>query len=148
MQNILILIFLILGTIFIFIASIGLIKMPDVYLRMSASTIAATFGVSSMLISVAIYFGTTGMAFHVAGVIVFLILTVPVGAHMIGRASHINKLPMWDKTFRDDMRGTYNPDNNEFMNPGEPNPANKKAKKDQTCIEGTDQNETVNTGKI
>jgi multicomponent Na+:H+ antiporter subunit G len=140
MKEILILIFLVLGTIFIFIASIGLIKMPDVYLRMSASTIAATFGVSSMLIGVAIYFGTTGMAFHVAGVIVFLILTVPVGAHMIGRASHINKLPMWDKTFRDDMKGTYNPENNEFMNPGEKNPANAGHQTKKTDKDGTDQN--------
>ncbi|MFU8842590.1 MAG: monovalent cation/H(+) antiporter subunit G [Bacteroidales bacterium] len=140
MKEILILVFLILGTIFIFIASIGLIKMPDVYLRMSASTIAATFGVSSMLIGVAIYFGSTGMAFHVAGVIVFLILTVPVGAHMIGRASHINKLPMWDKTFRDDMKGTYNPEKNEFMNPGEKNPANADQKKNQRQVDSADKN--------
>jgi multicomponent Na+:H+ antiporter subunit G len=140
MQDILVIIFLMVGTIFIFIASIGLIKMPDVYLRMSASTIAATFGVSSMLIGVAIHFGTTGMAFHVAGVIVFLILTVPVGAHMIGRASHINKLPMWHKTFRDDMKGTYYQEKNEFMNPGEKIPDNPNQLKKETNIDNADQN--------
>jgi multicomponent Na+:H+ antiporter subunit G len=140
MQDILVIIFLIVGTIFIFIASIGLIKMPDVYLRMSASTIAATFGVSSMLIGVAIHFGTTGMIFHVAGVIVFLILTVPVGAHMMGRASHINKLPMWHKTFRDDMKGTYHQEKNEFMNPGEKIPDNFNQLKKETHIDNADQN--------
>jgi len=116
MKEFFILFFLILGAVFILIASIGLLRMPDVYLRMSASTIAATFGVSSMLVAVAIHFGSVGMCFHIAGVIIFLILTVPIGAHMMGRASHIIGLPQWDKTMRDDLKGKYNPKTHGFKN--------------------------------
>jgi len=126
MKEYIILFFLILGALFILIASIGLLKMPDVYLRMSASTIAATFGVSSMLIAVAVHFGTIGMAFHVIGVIIFLILTVPVGAHMMGRASHIIGLPKWDKMVKDDLQGKYNPKTHGFKNMDEDKNENNK----------------------
>ena len=114
MENYIVLLFLVIGTVFIFIASIGLLKMPDVYLRMSASTIAGTFGVASMLIAVAIFFGGLSLVLHIAGVIVFLILTVPVGAHMLGRTSHIIGLKMWDKTVADDMQGKYNEETHGF----------------------------------
>ncbi|MGM0566403.1 MAG: monovalent cation/H(+) antiporter subunit G [Bacteroidota bacterium] len=114
MENYIVLLFLVIGTLFIFIASVGLLKMPDVYLRMSASTIAGTFGVASMLIAVAIFFGGLSLVLHVAGVIVFLILTVPVGAHMLGRTSHIIGLKMWDKTVSDDMKGKYNEETHGF----------------------------------
>lgn len=114
MENYIVLFFLVIGTLFIFIASVGLLKMPDVYLRMSASTIAGTFGVASMLIAVAIFFGGLSLVLHVVGVIVFLILTVPVGAHMLGRTSHIIGLKMWDKTVSDDMEGKYNEDTHGF----------------------------------
>jgi len=114
MKEIFVIFFLITGAVFILIASIGLLKMPDVYLRMSASTIAATFGVALMLVAAAIHFMTLGIIFHIIGVIIFLILTVPVGAHLMGRASHIIGLPMWDKTLRDDMKGKYNKKTHQF----------------------------------
>lgn len=121
MQEYIILFFLIIGTLFILTAAIGLLKMPDVFLRMSASTIAATFGVASMLVAVAIHFGTVRITIHVIGIIVFLILTVPVGAHMMARASHIIGLPIWKKTIRNDLKGKYNPDSHGFRSLSEDN---------------------------
>jgi len=126
MKEFFILFFLILGAVFILIASIGLLKMPDVYLRMSASTIGATFGVASMLVAVAIHFGSYGMLLHIIGVIIFLILTVPVGAHMMGRASHIIGLPKWHKTIKDDLEGKYKPETHGFNNMDADTSINKK----------------------
>lgn len=114
MASYFVLFFLTIGAVFILIASIGLLKMPDIYLRMSASTIAGTFGVASMLVAVAIHFYDFGIFLHIAGVIIFLILTVPVGAHMLGRSSHIIGLPMWHKTVRDDMKDKYDHENHTF----------------------------------
>ncbi len=99
--------FMVIGAVFILIASIGLLKMPDIYLRMSASTIGGTFGVASMLIAAAIHFFDLGIFLHVVGVIIFLILTVPIGAHLLARAAYIINLPMWDKTIHDDLKGKY-----------------------------------------
>ncbi len=106
--------FMVVGAIFIFVASIGLLKMPDVYLRMSASTIAGTFGVASMLLAAAIHFYDFGIFVHIIGVIIFLILTVPVGAHMLGRASHIIGLQMWKNTVRDDLKDKYDHEKHVF----------------------------------
>jgi len=131
MKEYIILFFLILGTLFILTAAIGLLKMPDVFLRMSASTIAATFGVASMLIAVAIHFGTVRIILHVAGIIVFLILTVPVGAHMMARASNIIGLPMWNKTVRNDLEGKYKPDCHGFRSPSEVKNEEKDIKENQ-----------------
>lgn len=119
MKEYIILFFLIIGALFILTAAIGLLKMPDVYLRMSASTIAATFGVAAMLIAVAIHFGSVRISLHVAGIIVFLILTVPIGAHMMARASNISGLPKWKKTVRNDLEGKYKPKNHGFRSSSE-----------------------------
>jgi multicomponent Na+:H+ antiporter subunit G len=113
-QEYLVLFFMILGALFIFVASIGLLKMPDVYLRMSAATIAATFGVASVLIAAAIHFATLTVLLHITGIIIFLILTVPVGAHMLGRAAVIIGLKQWDKTVCNDIAGKYNEETHQF----------------------------------
>lgn len=107
MKEIVMISLMVLGTIFIFIAALGLLKMPDVYLRMSSSTIAATLGVSSILIALAIHFSTFGITVHVIGTNIFLFLTVPVGAHMMGRAAHKARYRQWDKTVVDRLEGKY-----------------------------------------
>lgn len=99
---------LLIGALVILVASIGLLRMPDVYLRMSSATIAATFGVASMLLAVAIHFGSLGQALHVLGVIVFLILSVPVGSHMLGIAAYVAELPMWKGTVADQLKDKIN----------------------------------------
>ena len=108
MAEILVIALLLIGALVILIASIGLLRMPDVYLRMSSATIAATFGVASMLLAVAIHFGSLGQALHVLGVIVFLILSVPVGSHMLGIAAYVAELPMWKGTVTDQLKDKIN----------------------------------------
>ncbi len=107
MKEIIVIFLLGLGTVFIFLAAVGLLKMPDVFLRMSASTIAATLGVSSILIALAVHFAETGITIYVIGTNIFLFLTVPVGAHMMGRAAHKAKYKQWDKTVFDRLEGKY-----------------------------------------
>jgi multicomponent Na+:H+ antiporter subunit G len=108
MKEIVVIFLMVLGTIFIFLAAVGLLKMPDVFLRMSASTIAATLGVSSILIALAVHFADFGITVHVIGTNIFLFLTVPVGAHLMGRAAHKAKYHQWDKTVVDRLKGKYN----------------------------------------
>lgn len=107
MKEYIVIFLLVLGTIFIFLAAVGLLKMPDVFLRMSASTIAATLGVSSILIALAVHFADFGITVHVIGANLFLFLTVPVGAHLMGRAAHKAKYGQWDKTVVDRLKGKY-----------------------------------------
>lgn len=87
MINIIISAFLLLGGFFALIAAIGIIRLPDVLTRMHASTKAGVLGSSLILIGGAIYLQETEVTARVVATIVFLMLTSPIGAHMIGRAS-------------------------------------------------------------
>ncbi|MCW8795873.1 MAG: monovalent cation/H(+) antiporter subunit G [Chlorobium sp.] len=96
-------IFLLLGTLFILLSAIGILKMPDLYTRMSATTKASTLGIGLVLIGTGIYWQDFGIASRAVAIIVFLFLTAPVAAHIIGRAAYFNKVPLWEKTKTDEL---------------------------------------------
>ncbi|AKP52207.1 monovalent cation/H(+) antiporter subunit G [Cyclobacterium amurskyense] len=98
-----------LGALFILLAAVGLIRMPDLYLRISVTTKAATLGIGLLLISAAIYFNEIGITSRVLAIITFILLTAPVGAHMIGRASYFSGVKLWSKSKVDDLKGKYHP---------------------------------------
>jgi multicomponent Na+:H+ antiporter subunit G len=100
-------ILLIVGSLFIFLAAIGLVKMPDLYTRMSATTKASTLGVGLILIGTAVYFSDVGVTSRALIIIIFLLLTAPIAAHMIARAAYFDGVPLWNKTWKDDLKGKY-----------------------------------------
>ncbi|MBB4119300.1 multicomponent Na+:H+ antiporter subunit G [Mesonia hippocampi] len=108
MSNIFIVILSTAGALFILLAAIGFVRMPDAYLRISVTTKAVTLGVGLILISAAIYFEDLSITSRVLAIILFIILTAPVGAHLIGRASYLMKVSMWKKTTLDELEGKYN----------------------------------------
>jgi multicomponent Na+:H+ antiporter subunit G len=103
-----------LGTSFILLAGIGIVRMPDVYLRISVTTKAATLGIGLILMGAAMYFNELGITSRVIAIIFFLLLTAPVGAHMIGRASYFTGIKPWDKSVYDDIKGKYDPKTHEL----------------------------------
>lgn len=100
MINILIALFMLLGGFFCLIAAIGVLRLPDVLTRMHASTKAGILGSSLILIGGAIALQETEITARVIATILFLMLTSPIGAHMIGRAA-----------VRDRMSGKLKPKN-------------------------------------
>lgn len=98
-----------LGAIFILLAAIGFVKMPDIYLRISVTTKAVTLGIGLMLASAAVHFGTESIASRVLAIIFFVFLTSPVGAHLIGRVSYFIGIPLWKNSLHDDLKGKYDP---------------------------------------
>ncbi len=97
--------FLIVGAAFIFIAALGAVRFPDFYTRMHAVSKATTLGLGCMLVGVAIALPSLGLAAKVLAVVLFLFLTTPVAAHMIGRAAHLCKVPLWKGTVADEFTG-------------------------------------------
>jgi multicomponent Na+:H+ antiporter subunit G len=95
------------GVVLIVIAGIGLLRMPDLYLRMSAVTKAATLGLGLILLGTAVYFADLGVASRALATAVFVLLTAPVSAHMIGRAAYSNGAPLWEGTVLDELNGRY-----------------------------------------
>jgi multicomponent Na+:H+ antiporter subunit G len=107
MIDTLIAIFATLGAIFILLAGVGVVRMPDLYLRISVTTKAATLGIGLLIACTAIYFNDTGVTSRAIAIIFFMLLTAPVGAHLIGRASYFMGVALWEKSRRDDLKGMY-----------------------------------------
>ncbi len=100
---------LLVGASFLLLAAIGLLRMPDLFTRMSAATKGTTLGVGCMLLAVGIYFPGLGITTRALAAIVFFFVTAPVAAHMIGRAAYFVGVPLWEGTVRDELRGRYDP---------------------------------------
>ena len=93
---------LLLGVTLMWIAAIGMLRMPDLYLRISVSSKGATLGVASLMLAGALYFGELGASSRALAVIVFMMVTAPVAAHMIGRAAYRSQVPFTGGTTEDD----------------------------------------------
>ena len=92
------------------VAGLGMMRMPDLFLRMSCSTKAATIGVGTLLFTLALYFANLGVTTRALATICFIFLTAPVGAHRIGRIAYLVGVKLWDGTIKDELKGVYPPD--------------------------------------
>ena len=86
------------GSLFLLIAAIGILKLPDFYIRNSAVSKAITFGLSLILIGIAIYYYSITVVLKIAGMLFFVFLTSPVAAQVISRAAWKNKVRFWKET--------------------------------------------------
>jgi len=87
-----------LGGAFSLIAAIGVVRMPDVYTRMHASTKAGTLGVGLLAVALAVVSAEAMVTLKALAVVVFLIGTAPIGAHLIGRAAWRAGVPLHPDT--------------------------------------------------
>ncbi len=95
--------FIVAGGLFAVAAAVGVLRLPDVLIRMHASTKAGTLGAGLILVATAIHFGETGIVTRAIAAIVFLMLTAPVAAHMMGRAAYRTGVPLWQETGTDEL---------------------------------------------
>lgn len=93
------------GGLFAFVAALGLIRMPDVYIRMHAATKAGTLGVGLIMAAVAVHFAEVGVTVRATAGIVFLVITAPVAAHLIARAAYRGGVALWSGTLVDEWDG-------------------------------------------
>jgi len=107
MTNILICVFSTIGALAILFASIGIVRMPDFYLRLSVTVKAATLGVGLLLACAAFFFPDVSVTTRAMAIVFFLILTAPVAAHMIGRTAYHSGTPTWEGTLLDELDEDY-----------------------------------------
>lgn len=74
------------GGVFSLIAGLGLVRLGDVLMRMHASTKAGTLGSILTLTAPVLIFWDIGVTTKATVAVLFLLLTAPIAAHMIGRA--------------------------------------------------------------
>lgn len=94
---------LIVGSIFCLVAAVGMLRLPDTLIRMHAATKAGTLGAGCILAAEAVVTNALDTTLKAIAVIVFLVLTAPVAAHLIGRAAYHRGIRLFDKTWIDEL---------------------------------------------
>jgi len=90
-----------IGSIFLFLGALGIVRMPDVYNRMQAGTKATTLGTLLFLAGIAIGHIECMCIFRILILILFIIFTNPISSHALARAAHYIGIPLTDKSVTD-----------------------------------------------
>lgn len=93
--------FIVIGLIFDLFGSFGLIRLPDVYSRLQASTKCVTLGTCSILFGLFLFRGFTASGIKAILCIIFIVLTAPVSAHALARGAHKSGVKLWKKSVCD-----------------------------------------------
>ncbi len=101
-------IFLLMGSFSLFVAAIGLLRMPDVYNRVQTGTKASTLGAIMSFIGIGFlaidHWDETNWIGRVIVLIVFILLTNPVSSHVLMRAAYAMKIPLSNVTSVDKLK--------------------------------------------
>ncbi|XVH31776.1 monovalent cation/H(+) antiporter subunit G [Haloferacaceae archaeon DSL9] len=81
------------GCFFLTVGTVGLIRFPNVYNRMHATSKPTTLGTATIFLAAVVYFWPGGASLTSLIGLVFLMITVPTGAHMIARSAQKMGVP-------------------------------------------------------
>ena len=84
------------GLFFFLVGTVGLLRLPDVYSRLHATTKGDTLGAGLILLSVALQ-SSLAVAVKLAVIAVFIFITTPTAAHLIARVSYATGIKPWKK---------------------------------------------------
>ena len=84
---------IVLGAFFMFVASVGVFRLSDFYLRVHAPTKAATLGLTFLLVAAALNVREKTVVTKAALTLAFIGMTAPVGGHILTRAAYRNRVP-------------------------------------------------------
>ncbi len=96
---------LVLGAFLMFLTGLGLLRMPDIFMRMHAATKSASLGVALLLLAAILVFQEAAVVTKAVVTIAFIFLTAPVAGHLLGRAAYARHTPLWEKSLMDEGRG-------------------------------------------
>lgn len=97
--------FVIVGSFFIFVSSIGILRLRDVYSRTHAGGKSSTLGVMSIMTGVVLFFWVTEGNFNlnIMLTIIFVFMTAPLAALAVNRSAYRTNVPMTDETSIDEL---------------------------------------------
>lgn len=84
---------ILIGALFVFTAAIGVVRFPDLYTRLHASSKLVTLGSAGIYLGVAAEFNEVSALTRVLAVLVFQFLTTPLSGYLIAQASYLRGLP-------------------------------------------------------
>jgi multicomponent Na+:H+ antiporter subunit G len=105
---------LIIGSLFLFSAGLGVLRMPDTYNRIQTGTKATTLGTILVLIGLA--FLHPAWTLKLIILIFFVLLTNPVSSHALARAAHTIGIFETETTIVDQLADSNNASGSEKEN--------------------------------
>lgn len=127
------------GAAFMFVAGLGVARLPDLYTRMHAATKPATVGVVAMMSGLALAVYEVPVTARAALVALFFLLTAPVAAHAIARSAHTRRVPLAPGTYVD---GVFDPGRERPASPGR-----RSGTADRRCAPGAGAGDRLATGR-
>lgn len=95
---------IVVGSIFSFLAALGINRLPDLYCRMHSASKAGTIGSGILLVSAGLHsYDFAIFARSVAGFF-FLLLTAPIAAHLLARSAYIVGYKLSETSVVDEMK--------------------------------------------
>jgi multicomponent K+:H+ antiporter subunit G len=84
---------LLVGSFFTLVGAIGLVRLPDFFMRLHGPTKATTLGVGGVLLAAIVQAASAGFAMRELLIAVFLFMTAPVSAYLMAQAGLRLRLP-------------------------------------------------------
>lgn len=94
-----------IGAFFVLVAAVGVLRLNDLYMRMHAASKAGTLGSGVLLVALAFYSEDTAVVLRALAGVVFFLLTAPISAHLLARASYMVGYKPCDLTTTDALSG-------------------------------------------
>ncbi|WP_138437124.1 monovalent cation/H(+) antiporter subunit G [Marinobacter shengliensis] len=122
MSELIVAILLLTGASFMILASVGILRLPDLPTRMHASTKAGAMGAMMTMAGVAVYFADVVVFTRAFAIVIFILITAPIAAHVIGRAGYFLGTPLWEGTVKDELKDNYDDKTHKLYSGFEPAP--------------------------
>ncbi len=78
---------LLVAAFFALVGAIGLVRLPDFFMRLHAPTKATTLGVGGILLASMLLALKDGVVLHELLITLFLFVTAPISAHLLSQAA-------------------------------------------------------------
>jgi multicomponent Na+:H+ antiporter subunit G len=89
---------MLIGASLTLLAAIGLVRLPDTFLRMQATAKASTLGLACLLAGAALQLPDVSSLMKLGSIAAFIMLTAPLSAHVVARAALHRARPLWEGT--------------------------------------------------
>ncbi len=104
--------FLSAGLFFMLVGSVGIVRLPDCYHRLHASSKCSTLGLLGLLLAAITFTQTMPVLTKAIITLIFAFAAMPIGTHMLAKAAHADGAPKWPGTLSDDLEKDFPPNKN------------------------------------
>ena len=86
-QNIICIVLVVVGILFMLMGSVGILRLPDFYSRSHATSKSDTLGILFVIAGLVVYEGLTLSSLKLSLIVLFIALANPIGTHALARSA-------------------------------------------------------------